>query len=397
MGNCTNNRDLVLFGAGNICNTYLIYGFQYAVKYIIDNDVNKDGKEMHGIPIVSFAKVKDWKNIFIVVTSNYYHEISRQLESIGLKEELDFVSHRVFFDSKYSLNDIREAAKNAVFKEKEESEREVIVRNYSEYLRAKESAGSFLTYENLMGNLIYKRPGRLGYYMGYCECCDKEQPMIIDYVWSNGVQPAWRETVACSQCFCNSRMRFVVDYISRNKGIKDIFIYERVTGTYAQLKKKIPTLMGSEYLGNQYKSGDYVNEIMHQDALNLSFKDQSFEYMVSNDVFEHVADYKKAFEEAYRCLKENGHLVMSIPIFKDREKTIVRTTLNSDGSLNYCMPAVYHGNPISEEGSLVFTEFGWDVIESLLNCGFRDAYAVVYFSEEKGYFGDAPIIFEAIK
>jgi SAM-dependent methyltransferase len=192
-------------------------------------------------------------------------------------------------------------------------------------------------------------------------------------------------------------MRFVVDYVTRNKGIKDIFIYERVTATYAQLKKYLPSLQGSEYLGNQYNSGDVINGIVHQDAMNLSFKEASFDYMVSNDVFEHVSNYKKAFEEAYRCLKNNGHLVMSIPIFKDREKTVIRTTINNDGSLNYLMPPVYHGNPISEDGSLVFTEFGWDVIDDLLDCGFKDAYAVVYYSEEKGYFGDSPLIFEAIK
>ena len=113
-------------------------------------------------------------------------------------------------------------------------------------------------------------------------------------------------------------------------------------------------------------------------------------------MYEHVPDYRKAFYEAYRCLKKNGKLMFSIPIFKDRYRSTIRTIFN-DEKIEYLLPPVYHGNPISGDGSLVYTDFGWDVLETLKEVGFSEVYAVVYFSVKRGYMGELPIIIEAVK
>ena len=67
------------------------------------------------------------------------------------------------------------------------------------------------------------------------------------------------------------------------------------------------------------------------------------------------------------------------------------------GELQYLQSSVYHGNPLSSEGSLVFTDFGWDILQELRDIGFKQSYGVVHFSNEKGYLGDFPVIFEAVK
>lgn len=135
---------------------------------------------------------------------------------------------------------------------------------------------------------------------------------------------------------------------------------------------------------------------MHQDIMNMSFASNSLECIISCDVLEHVSNYRKALSESYRCLKTGGRLIFSIPIDIKKLHSEVRATIEN-GELDYILPPVYHGNPISNEGSLVFTDFGWDIIEELKKIGYKDAYAVVYFSVEKGYLGNCPIIFEAVK
>ena len=68
------------------------------------------------------------------------------------------------------------------------------------------------------------------------------------------------------------------------------------------------------------------------------------------------------------------------------------------------MEPQYNQNPLTEKGSLDYTDFGWALLDNLKACGFKEAYAIAYFSALKGYIGggwrlgdDIPIIFEAIK
>lgn len=43
-------------------------------------------------------------------------------------------------------------------------------------------------------------------------------------------------------------------------------------------------VIGSEYLGPQYSSGEIVNGILHEDIGNLSFKSDWLDMIVSNEI-----------------------------------------------------------------------------------------------------------------
>ena len=49
------------------------------------------------------------------------------------------------------------------------------------------------------------------------------------------------------------------------------------------------------------------------DALNLPFKDNTFDCVVSFEVIEHVKDYTKYLTEAFRVLKKGGYFIFSTP------------------------------------------------------------------------------------
>jgi hypothetical protein len=54
----------------------------------------------------------------------------------------------------------------------------------------------------------------------------------------------------------------------------------------------------------------------------------------------------------------------------------------------HVLPEKYHGNPMSKKGSLVFYDFGWDILDLLKEAGFDDAYIVSYYIVYHGYLGD---------
>ena len=156
-------------------------------------------------------------------------------------------------------------------------------------------------------------------------------------------------------------------------------------------------LVGSEFFGAEYQSGEYVNGILHEDAASLSFPDESFDLVISNDVFEHVYDYERAFREACRVLKKRGKLIFTVPFNANNSKTELRT-VSDEGKISYLMEPVYHDNPVEKHPPLlVYQIFGWDILDLLEKCGFSDAYAKVYYGMKEGYLGYLPMYFEAYK
>jgi len=245
-------------------------------------------------------------------------------------------------------------------------------------------------------SLSEKYSGKLSWILeGYCACCETDAEFLVDQRYAlDGGTPNFRERLTCGRCGLNNRHRFVAAYmknlLQNSASASRVFCYEQVSNFYRYLsrQKKIADVIGSEYLGADRSPGETINGVRHEDALQLSFTDGSFDFIVSNDVFEHVPDIEKALKEACRCLKRGGRLIFSVPFFTDQKKTVQRTILK-DNRIVYLLPECYHGNPVSQKGSLVFYDFGWDILELCRESGFRDAYMVSYYSRECGHMGNA--------
>jgi hypothetical protein len=62
------------------------------------------------------------------------------------------------------------------------------------------------------------------------------------------------------------------------------------------------------------------------------------------------------------------------------------------------MPVEYHGNPVDPEGGeLCFRYFGWDMLDSLRDIGFKGVRCLAYWSEQQGYLGREQYLFIATK
>ena len=61
------------------------------------------------------------------------------------------------------------------------------------------------------------------------------------------------------------------------------------------------------------------------------------------------------------------------------------------------MEPEYHGNPISEAGSLSFRTFGWRLLDDLRNVGFHRSEVITYWSRHLRYYGDPQVLLIAQK
>lgn len=72
----------------------------------------------------------------------------------------------------------------------------------------------------------------------------------------------------------------------------------------------------------------------------------------------------RAFSEIARTLKPGGAHVFTVPWYAPKP-TFIRAA-EVEGSIEYFAEKDYHGNPISEGGALVVTEWGTNLPEFIL-------------------------------
>lgn len=115
--------------------------------------------------------------------------------------------------------------------------------------------------------------------------------------------------------------------------------------------------------------GEVLDEqCSNQNLENMTFKDESFDIVITQDVFEHINYPFKAFQEIERVLKPEGCHIFTVPIDNPFVRTTPRVKMEN-GIRIPILPEVYHGNPIDKEnGSLVTYDWGNDICELVEAC-----------------------------
>ena len=252
---------------------------------------------------------------------------------------------------------------------------------------------------------------------GRCIPCGKQVAFVVD-MGSGGLRtesaaiPNWRERLECPSCLLNNRQRLVASVLLRqlqrfSNAKADIYLMEQVTPFFQWANHGLRghTIIGSEYLYDTNSGGRVEcsaasarsGPVRHEDVMNLSFADESLDIIVSNDVFEHVPDPQSAFAECARTLRPyGGTLLATFPFHPEKDVSFRRALAGAD-SIEHLAAPVYHGNPLLESGSLVFTDFGWDCLDMLLRAGFDDVSIELYASSMHAHLGDAGIVFVATR
>ena len=232
---------------------------------------------------------------------------------------------------------------------------------------------------------------------GFCVPCNRTVPLLA----GTPRDPNWRETLTCPTCGMNNRQRLIATLIKQQLDSQrgaTVYFMEQITRMYEWAVAAFPQheVIGSEYVGDAYRSGQVIKGIRHEDATSLSFADGSIDLIVSNDVFEHVPSPEKAFAECARVLRGGGVLLATIPFYNERDASVTRATNVPSKGLQHLLPPEFHGNPMSSKGSLVFTDFGWDLLDMVRRAGLG-IHVAVYVSERLAHLGDAQLVFESTK
>jgi len=220
----------------------------------------------------------------------------------------------------------------------------------------------------------------------------------------------FRENCICKKCFSMNRNRqvaFVLCKAIANNRIKslndlsmqqsNLSIYNTETrGALHDYLSKLKGYVCSDYFGSQYKSGDYVNGIMNQDLSALSFQDNSFDYLISTDVFEHIPDPYIAHQEVYRVLKPGGRHIFTVPFYQTEILDEKRAFIDGDGKIIHNKDPWYHYDPLRPEGILCFTVFSLEMMVKLSKIGFRTNMYLLY-RPYNGILGPNGLVFEAIR
>ncbi len=205
-----------------------------------------------------------------------------------------------------------------------------------------------------------------------------------------------REGYCCESCKASLRYReqskFIIEKFSatsRSQTLKavvdsDVFnnlsIYEPgIIGPFRKYFSRLRNYNNSYFWPN-ITLGEKHDNVVCQDLERLTYANDTFDLVITSDILEHVRHPASAFSEIYRVLKPGGYHVFTVPIlWPFTKKTVVRVDTTTDEDV-YLLAPHYHSSPVDKDGSLVYTDFGIDILEMLDDIGFTTEYRGISYN-----------------
>lgn len=213
-----------------------------------------------------------------------------------------------------------------------------------------------------------------------------------------------RESGGCSRCGASNRQRQMAWMLRHELGLPrdseltvppGVAIYNtEANGPLHEILKAHPLYQCSEYWGDKSEFGERVNGVRNEDLQALSFEAMIFDVVLSSDVLEHMPSPYLAHSEICRVLKPGGKHIFTVPYGEAMVRDDVRASL-IDGSVVNHAEALYHGDPVRpDEGILVWTIFGLEMLVRLSEIGFHTELWQLH-EPAHGIVGSGAVVFVA--
>jgi SAM-dependent methyltransferase len=190
----------------------------------------------------------------------------------------------------------------------------------------------------------------------------------------------------CAVCRSTSRNRHVVKTLldlyapsaqflyNAKPDLSAVSIYSAVSKDHLHLSlgPENPNFVCSEYFPD-IDAGHEKDGVVCQNLERLTFSNEQFDVVITEDVFEHIRLPEKAFAEIHRVLKRDGRHIFTVPFMFDR-KTIRRVSTDSERDV-YILPPAYHVDTLRNE-ILVYTDFGYDLFDTLSFLGYETSVSL---------------------
>lgn len=207
---------------------------------------------------------------------------------------------------------------------------------------------------------------------GHCPLCgyDTEFIAVRDGPIAEQWYPHWfRDSLLCSCCGSIPRGRAIFTVVEMlYPDWRDLQMHESSPGpggASQRFREECHRYLASQYdeplgFGNTHPSGRYRSENLEAQT----FPNESFDLVITQDVFEHLFAPDKAIAEIARTLRPGGAHVLTVPIINGRRPSVRRARRDAAG-VTLLAEAHYHGNPMCNEGSLVTIDWGYDIVDYL--------------------------------
>lgn len=185
-----------------------------------------------------------------------------------------------------------------------------------------------------------------------------------------------REGYHCRNCGASSRLRMVMFGLGhllgyaeqpaylwpRNKAVRILESSPR--GPYPALLADKFDYYGTEFDAEKIRAG--TNPRTYADFQNLHYADESFDYVIASDVFEHVRRDLDGFRQVYRVLKKGGTFLLTVPYDHERQGTITRIDTSGVEDVHLMEPE-YHGGG---GHTITYRNYGRELLATLHEIGF---------------------------
>jgi SAM-dependent methyltransferase len=189
---------------------------------------------------------------------------------------------------------------------------------------------------------------------GFCPICERRVLFFKESAWL-------RDSYKCSDCHSIPRNRALANALNRfYPHWRESTIHESSPGgPLSEFLKKSCSNYSCSHCYDNVPRGAYFNGFRSEDLSAMTFADESLDMFVTSDVFEHVLEPVSAFKEIARVLRPGGAHIFTMPWYGQIDQSVQRAAVEN-GKIIHLLEPMYHGNPISEEGSLVTYDWGKD-------------------------------------
>jgi len=192
---------------------------------------------------------------------------------------------------------------------------------------------------------------------GFCPICEKKTLFISHDPWL-------RDHYKCRRCNSKPRERAIVNALDIFcPGWPAMTIHESSPGGVSSIiiGRKCRQYSFSHFFPDIHPGSD-KDGARCENLEKMTFENDLFDIFITQDVFEHVNNPDMAFREIARVLKPGGFHIFTVPLYRQLQVTRPRV-VDKEGEIQHLLEPVYHGNPISSEGSLVTFDYGMDFPE----------------------------------
>jgi GT2 family glycosyltransferase/glycosyltransferase involved in cell wall biosynthesis/SAM-dependent methyltransferase len=202
--------------------------------------------------------------------------------------------------------------------------------------------------------------GYVKHHAGWCAICEKRVIFSAESDWL-------RDSYVCDKCHSLPRERALMYVLhTRRPNWRKLRIHESSPenrGVSAKLRAECEQYTPSQF-DPATPSGTWeaMRQYRSEDLEHQSFPSEHFDIVITQDVFEHIFDVRKAFQEIQRTLRPGGVHILTTPLVRAGSVSRPRAVRDEVG-IRHLLPAEYHGNPMSPAGSLVTWDWGYDLEE----------------------------------